>query len=350
MPRAETLAETFAALARRAALLALLAVAPAAAAEDLGRGVNLFHSDGIFTAGDGTRFDLATFPRLKALGFGHVRFATRPFADLDADGRPTERWVGVLRNLIDKALAARLQVIVDVHESFACAKDRIACERRLAATWTTLGARLADYDDRVVFEILNEPDGAVDPVTWNRLADMALRIIRVKNPTRRVVIGPAASNHFTALGKLSLPPDDRNLIVGVHYYEPFAFTHQGTHWTNLKDATGVEWGSAEDIARLERDFDTIRAWAKAEKRPVLIGEFGAYERGDSRSRFCWTYRVARAAEARGWSWSYWQLATDFALMDEVTGRWNDWLIAALIAPANPETCRAPTPGRPRPSP
>ena len=55
----------------------------------------------------------------------------------------------------------------------------------------------------------------------------ALGIIRQTNPHRTVIVGPASWNSIAALPKLELPPDDHDIIVTVHYYSPFPFTHQG---------------------------------------------------------------------------------------------------------------------------
>jgi endoglucanase len=319
--------------------------ADAGAAEArLGRGINILSTDGLFIPGSGTSFSFATLGRLKALGFDHVRINALPFARIDAGGRLEERWIRTLRRVIDASLASGLKVVVDVHEFLFCQRDARACEAKLDITWATLADRLADYDDRVAFEILNEPGGAMDVATWNRVLAKQLATIRRLNPRRPVVIGPAEGNAPSALPRLRLPSEDRNLLIGVHYYDPFAFTHQGAPWAGLGAATGVDWGSEADVARLDADFDAIFTWARAEKREIYLGEFGVYDRAEVRPRFCWLHRVARAAEQRGWSWAYWQLTSDFALMEERSGRWNDWIVAALMLPADPAVCRPPTPG------
>ncbi len=315
------------------------------AAGRLGRGVNILSTDGMFTPGQGSLFSFSALDRLRALGFDHVRVNALPFDRIGPDGRLDERWIATLRRVIDGALRRGLSVVVDVHEFMFCQREPSACEVKLDAAWTTLASRLSDYDDRVAFEVLNEPGGAMDAARWNRVFARELATIRRYNATRKVIVGPAEGNHFSALDKLQLPAGDRNLLIGVHYYDPFRFTHQGAPWANLTDQVGVDWGSADDLARLDRDFDAIDAWAKREKREIYLGEFGVYEKAEPRPRFCFLYRVARAAEARGWSWAYWQLTSDFTLLDERSGKWNDWLVTALTTPENPALCAVPVPGR-----
>jgi aryl-phospho-beta-D-glucosidase BglC (GH1 family) len=123
------------------------------------------------------------------------------------------------------------------------------------------------------------------------------------------------------------------LDVTFHYYDPFAFTHQGTPWTGQRDKTGVVWqGTEGERQAIERDFDSAQAWAGQQNRPIYLGEFGAYEKGDMDSRVRWTAFVARQAEKRGWSWAYWQFAGDFVLFDMASQKWVQPILEALIPP------------------
>jgi endoglucanase len=44
----------------------------------------------------------------------------------------------------------------------------------------------------------------------------------------------------------------------------------------------------------------------------------------------WTAAIARAAEARGWAWTYWQFDSDFVVYDIEKGRWVEPILRALI--------------------
>lgn len=326
------------------ALIVVFDAAAARASGSFGRGVNILSTDGMFRPGDGSSFSFATLGRLRGLGFDHVRINALPFEWVEPDGRLQERWIRTLRRVIDAALGADLKVVVDVHEFIACQREVKSCEAKLHAVWSALADSLSGYDDRVGFEILNEPGGAVDAIAWNRILARELATIRKHNPNRKVIIGPVGGELLPALARLKLPAGDRNILVDVHYYEPFQFTHQGAPWAHLANAVGVDWGSIDDIARLRRDFATISIWSRAETREIYLGEFGVYEKAEAAPRFCYLNHVVREAEARGWSWSYWQLTSDFALMDERTGRWNDWIVAALMTPEIPGLCAPPVPG------
>lgn len=93
----------------------------------------------------------------------------------------------------------------------------------------------------MVFEILNEPHGNLE-ATWNDVQKSALALIRKSNPTRAVVVTPAQWGDVAGFKDLDLP-DDPNLIVSFHLYDPMTFTHQGADWVTPIPPLGVAWPS-----------------------------------------------------------------------------------------------------------
>ena len=204
------------------------------------------------------------------------------------------------------------------------------------AFWTQVGEHYKDAPNKLVFEILNEPNQAADAV-WNDMLVEALAIIRKTNPTRNVIIGPAFWNNVGWLDKLQLPENDRHIIATVHYYLPMRFTHQGARWTpEYQGLSGITWGTPEEYAAIDKDFDAVQAWAKKNDRPILLGEFGAYDSGPMESRVKYTAAVARAAEKRGWAWSYWQFDSDFVVYFIDKDEWNEPIRGALIPAPTPK--------------
>jgi endoglucanase len=183
----------------------------------------------------------------------------------------------------------------------------------------------------VVFEILNEPNGQLDVPGWNALLKECLALIRQTNPARNVIIGPASWNSVNFLNRLELPAEDRHLIVTVHYYLPMEFTHQGAPWSkSTASLSGVTWGTEADKKVVETDFARVQRWSEAQKRPILLGEFGAYDRGDMDSRVKYTAHLARTAESLGWAWTYWQFDSDFIVYDLAKDEWVKPIWKALV--------------------
>jgi endoglucanase len=303
----------------------------------LGRSVNIIGYDPIWRSRREGRFQARHFRLLKEAGFNSVRINLFPFDYMDATNGWTLRkqWFETLDWVVKNAHQQGLQVILDLHEFGNMGDDPAANKERFLAFWRQLSAHCQKAPTSVYFEVLNEPSRKMTAALWNEYLREALAIIREKNPTRTVIIGPAFWNSIDHLQELELPDNDRNLIVTVHYYSPMEFTHQGAPWANYKDKVDVQWlGTEPELAALNGEFDKAVAWAKEHNRPIFLGEFGAYDKGPMDSRVRWTAAVARAAEQRGWSWAYWQFDSNFILYDIDRDKWVEPILHALIPAAD----------------
>ena len=301
----------------------------------LGRGVNVIGYDPLWRSKARARFQDRHFKLIREAGFSSVRINLHPFqyAKADAQGKIGRAWLETLDWAVEQALANKLIVVLDFHEFTQMGRDPEGNRERFLAMWRQIAEHYKDAPSEVLFEILNEPNGKLTPELWNKLLREALAVIRRSNPTRTVVVGPGQWNNINALPKLDLPEDDRNLILTVHYYSPFEFTHQGASWTGQRDKVGIAWnGTPKEREAIERDFEKARAWATKHNRPVYLGEFGAYDKADMDSRARYVGFVTRQAEKLGWSWAYWQFDSDFIVYDIPKHRWIEPIRDALIPP------------------
>ena len=305
-------------------------VTPHAQVKAMGRGVNILGYDPIWRDPAKARFRLDHLARIKKGGFDTVRINLHAFEHMDSENRLEPAWLAMLDKVVTAALAQKLTVILDEHNFNACGEKADACKPRLMAFWRQIGRHYKDAGDAVVFEILNEPNGELTEAVWNRWLVEALAVIRQTNPTRNVIIGPALWNNIERLDALALPKADRHIIATVHYYLPMEFTHQGAPWSTSTPKVGVTWGTPAERLRLKKDFALVQRWAKAQDRPILLGEFGAYDKGDMASRAAYTAAVAREAEAHAWAWTYWQFDGDFVVFDMRSQNWVEPIHKALI--------------------
>lgn len=312
-----------------------------AIAQALGPGVNLGNMLDAPREGDwGLRLE-DRFIDLAASRFRTVRLPVRwsnhaaPTADATLDEAFARRVDGVLEAL----LARGLWVILDVHHYSQLtggplhprefAVDPALLEQRLESIWRQLSRRYARHPPRLLFELLNEPHGALEGERWNRLAARLLAQVRRHNPTRTVMIGPGQWNHPRALSELRLPPDP-HLIVSIHTYDPFDFTHQGVPWRADPLPAGKRCCDEEQRSRITGALDLAQRWSRRQGVPLHLGEFGAYQAGDMDSRADYARTVRRAAQARGMGWAWWELASDFSgLYDPQAGAWREPLLRAL---------------------
>jgi endoglucanase len=233
---------------------------------------------------------------------------------------------------VENALSRGLILILDFHH-FADFMDCATCRQsRLFLLWQQIADHYRDYPPELVFELLNEPTGAVPAAEWNGALADALAGVRAINPKRIVVVGPVDWNAPGALDSLELPGDDDRLIASFHYYDPFPFTHQGAGWVEGSDAwLGTQWtGGASEQQAVRATFAAAAGWGSSHKRPIFLGEFGAYQKADMDSRARWTAFVAREAESLGFSWAYWEFCSGFGVYDPAGNRWRDPLLRALL--------------------
>jgi endoglucanase len=272
------------------------------------------------------------FKLIKEAGFSNVRIVISPFrfASSDSDYTIKPYFFERLDWAIKAALQNKLMAIVDFHEHNAMGKDPLGTRPKFLSMWKQIAEHCKNYSNNVLFEIANEPN--MKPEIWNSLYSEAYKIIRASNPGRTLLVGSINGNQIRYLQDLILPDDDRNIIVAIHYYSPIQFTHQGAPWSvKSKDLSGIEWKETEaEVLAVQKDFDMAQEWGKQHNRPLTLGEFGAYEKADMPSRIRWTNSIARQAEKRKWSWSYWQFDSDFIVYDMIKDEWQGDILNALI--------------------
>lgn len=230
-----------------------------------------------------------------------------------------------------------LTVILDMHHYASMMMEPETERPRYLAIWRQVAEHYRDAPPTVLFELLNEPNRALTPPLWNAALAEAIRVVRESNPKRTLIVGGSDWNSLASLQTLVLPKEERDLIATFHYYEPMAFTHQGAEWVSGAGGwLGTTWrGTAAQREKLRADFDAARRWAEREQRPLFLGEFGAYSRADDASRIAWTTAVREQAQAQGFGWAYWELASSFGILEPRSLAWREPLLRALI-PASPK--------------
>ncbi|MFN8441540.1 MAG: glycoside hydrolase family 5 protein [Caldilineaceae bacterium] len=303
--------------------------------QQLGRGVNLGNAleSPNYEGEWGLRLIESYFTLIADAGFDHVRVPIRwsTHAEADAPFQIDKTFFERIDWVIAQAKANRLFVVINMHHYEEMMSDPIGHTERFLALWRQIAERYKDEPASVIFELLNEPNGTLNANEWNKILPQAIAAVRESNPTRAIIVGPVQWNSIGYLYTLQLPKDP-NLIVTFHYYEPFQFTHQGAEWVNGANAwMGITWsGSEAEQAAIISAFDTAAKWAAKNKRPLYMGEFGAYSKADMASRARWTAFLAKSAQERNISFSYWEFGAGFGVYDRTANRWNEELLQALL--------------------
>lgn len=302
----------------------------------LGRGVNLGNMlEAPPNSGWGIPVDHAWLPKIRAAGFDSIRLPVRwsSYAEEGPSANLRPEIFAKVDGILAAAETAGLKVVLNVHHFDELDKDPATHGPRLVALWEQIGRHYRGRGDWLYFELDNEPHDTLTAGLWNELFPKVLAAVRVHHPTRPVIIGPANWNNLAALPTLKLP-EDPNLIVTFHYYNPFEFTHQGATWTTpkVRDIRDRAWtGDANELEAVRRDFAKAADWAKQNGRPIYLGEFGSYQNAPMESRARWTAAIRAEAEARGFSWAYWEFGAGFGVFDRKANDWRNDLLKALLA-------------------
>jgi endoglucanase len=304
----------------------------------LGRGVNLGNALEApnFEGEWGMVIEDEFFQLIAGAGFDSVRLPIR----WDTRAMSTSPWtidpgfMARIDELVRLALDAGLAIIIDFHHFEDLYTDPAGNTDRFVAIWRQIVEHFESAPPEVFFELQNEPHGNLSTEAWNTIFPAALDAVRQTNPDRMVIVGGGFWNSAWELANLDLP-DDPNLIGTFHMYEPFQFTHQGAEWVDGSDAwLGTTWeGRTEDTDPIVEVMDVAAEWADATGIPLLMGEFGSYEKADIASRVRFTEFVRTEAEERGFAWAYWEFGAGFGIYDRGAADWRPGLVGALIPDA-----------------
>lgn len=281
----------------------------------------------------GKVLDAGDFRRIYAAGFKTVRIPVAWFMHSSKDAPHTidPAFLARVTKVVDQALAAHLNVILNSH-NFQLVHDQPAAGAPwLAHVWRQVAAHFASRpDSQLWFEIENEPHGALNNSNLVQTFSPALAAIRAASPARPVIIGGEFWSGIDSLATLELP-DDAQVYPTFHYYEPFAFTHQGAKWVapNIPPV-GRRYGSAADHALLVADTAKVAAYTAHTGKMPFMGETGAYEAFipvDQRAAY---YRAVHDAFApMGIGMCAWAYTNTFPFWDHKTRRWLPGLRGAF---------------------
>ena len=275
------------------------------------------------------------FGKLKDLGFTAVRLPINWYSATDTSENLNiqESFVKLIDQIVERARVLHLSLILDNQSDEQLMNNPAIYGARIMALWEYLSDHYKRFSDSLMFELLAEPHGNLNS-SWNSLINELLQRVRVNNPHRPVIVGPANFNRPDFLNQLQLPAGDRYIIVSFHQYNPVKFTMQGETWFPFGkplEWLGTVWPQKGDQEYLAGLFDRVDTWAKVNHRPVFLGEFGVSSMADTASAVRWIRFNRNEADKKGFSWGFWScFGVEFSLFHAETQSWNTRFIEALM--------------------
>lgn len=302
----------------------------------------------------GAKYTEADCAQMQREGFDHVRIpiAWHHYAGPGPEFKISDAAFAKVDYLVTNALKHRLNVIVNIHHFDAFTDDPTGQKAKFFSLWRQIAAHYAAAPKGLGFELLNEPKDKATTVAMNPIYAEAIKEIRKTNPSRVIFVGPGKWNSIDELGNLLLPDDDENLIVTVHCYEPFYFTHQGATWSgNDTKVKGIRFPGppekplvpdpglkiAKHVADWIQRYNTLpternpsspasfrgkiklaRQWSDHYGRPVHMGEFGCFTTADAESRANFYRAFRKTLDEHQIGWAIWDWKAGFKYWDEKT--------------------------------
>lgn len=273
---------------------------------------------------------------VKDCGFNTIRIPVTWYQHTYYDGSHyviQREWLDYVKRFVDYAYDMDMFVILNIHHEEGWINvdkftdDTLSQAKiRLEDIWRQLSEEFKNYDQHLIFEGMNEPrqignpnvaewgngneDGGYTYSYLNQLNEVFVRTVRAngsrENKERLLMI---PSYHATAskdpLMQLSIPQNAGNVAISVHAYEPYPFTMDASQ---SKDWPGyADWGGyhADYQTLLQNTMSDLKDVSDAKNAPIIIGEFGASDFGNTQARVNWVKDYISLAEQNGFVCVLW---------------------------------------------
>ncbi len=308
---------SFLAISVLVAHTALAQLSPQEAIEGMGRGINLGNTlepptEGAWNNGPAQE---AHFDAYQEAGFTNVRIPVR--WDLHTGNAVPydiqDSWMDRVEEVVDWALDRGFYVTLNGHHEDWLKNnyDDPNLRARYDSIWVQISERFKDKDERLLMEIINEPNG-MNRLQVDDLNARILGIIRENNPTRIVIFGGQGWANSPDLLQAAIPEDDY-LIGYYHAYDPWPFSGEGQG----------TWGTASDYAQLTNKYQSVKSWSEEHGVPVHHSEFGAIHACDYNSRMRIYAHNVEECMVHGFAFSVWDDGGDFGILDRGSHTWPE---------------------------
>jgi len=246
---------------------------------------------------------------VKQQGFNAIRLPCSWNQHSDkATAKIQDAWLSRVKQVVQYCVNNDMYVLLNIHwdggwlENNINAQKKDSVNAKQQAFWEQIATTMRDFDEHLMFGSANEPaaDNAEQMAilaSYHQTFVNAVRSTGGHNSYRVLVVqGPSTNIEKTndLMNVLPTDPAKDRMMVEVHYYSPSQFCllmdgdaswgkmfyYWGAgHHSTIEPDRNATWGEESDVnasmARMKTKFIDKQI-------PVIMGEYGAYRRGNSK--------------------------------------------------------------------
>lgn len=312
--------------------------------------------------------------KIASFGFDHVRI---PFDEEELwheNGTQKEDVFQLFATCIEWCMKYNLKVIVDFHilrshhfnntnnEGGMTLWEKPEEQEKFLHMWTQLSEKLKHFPNSMLaYELMNEPVAPTN-TEWNNFIRKGIAHVADMEPERTLLYGPNEWQMINNFPDLYVP-EDKNILLSFHSYEPLLFTHYKAYWLPLKDYVGeVQYPGKPIPEKYLHQFESLPQEMKKmidEKNKVhnpeafeelfqlaldkskqtgyqlYCGEFGCLPSVDRGMRLQYYKDITSIFKKHNIAYTHWDYKGDFGIVDwnrnsYTTGKADEEIIEILV--------------------
>ncbi len=284
------------------------------------------------------------FTTVKKAGFNAVRIPVSWQDHMDKNGNINKAWMDRVQEVVDYAYDNGMYVIINTQNEVnwlnSLTKYDSATAKKFAKVWKQIAARFKNYDERLIFESMNEPRTIGSENEWgggtaaerkvlNKYHKVFVDTIRASggnNKNRCLIIPTCAAKYYSeVLNDITIPNNDNKVIIAIHAYEPWDFAQ------NVEAGSGSKY-TADVKAEIDNVMNAVNDCLVSKGIPVIMDEFGAVNKNNTSDRIKYAKYYVSSAKKLGIPCFWWEngdynppskdVICNMGLMDRTTYEWR----------------------------
>jgi endoglucanase len=293
----------------------------------------------------------AMITAVKDAGFNAIRIPVSWHNAVDSSYNIRADWMARVVEIVNYAADNDMYILLNTHHDEDIFKFTNAQKTQslnaFKRIWEQIASAFRNYNEKLVFEALNEPRTIGSPNQWsggtgeehanlNEHYQVFVDTVRASggNNGKRILMVStyAASVETPAVNGLVIPNDtDENsgvnkFIVSVHSYSPYMFALN-------EDKSANKWSknNSGDTSPITSWVDRVHNRFVSNGYPVIGGEFGALDKTNESARVEWAEYYVSYAGSKGIPCFWWDDGGNFRLFNRNNNTfYSPAILAALM--------------------